>query len=217
MDPATATLAIGTIASAAQLAGQRNANKKNIGLTREQMVFQERMSNTAHQREAKDLEAAGLNRILSMSGSGASSPGGAAANIQSETANSAQTAMETARQFREQKLAEATISNTTAQTAKTRAETLHIIRSQGIDKIKGEVGDEIYKLLHSFKDTKANSAKKLKEAFTLPYYSDSSKKKRAQHKKSQKKLRKKFKQQKRKNPKKGLNTINPHAGASGYY
>jgi len=125
--------------------------------------------------------------------------------------------METARQFREQKLAEATISNTTAQTAKTRAETLHIIRSQGIDKIKGEVGDEIYKLLHSFKDTKANSAKKLKEAFTLPYYSDSSKKKRAQHKKSQKKLRKKFKQQKRKNPKKGLNTINPHAGASGYY
>ncbi len=42
-----------------------------------QMNFQERLANTAFQRQTVDLEAAGLNRILGMSGSGASAPGGA--------------------------------------------------------------------------------------------------------------------------------------------
>lgn len=63
--------------------GQAGANRQNRDMVREQQRFQERMSNTAHQREVSDLRAAGLNPILSAGGGGASSPSGSTPNIRS--------------------------------------------------------------------------------------------------------------------------------------
>jgi len=65
------------IGAASSAFGQWMQNRENKASAKRQMDFQERMSNTAYQRSMADMKTAGLNPILAMGGSGASSPGGA--------------------------------------------------------------------------------------------------------------------------------------------
>ena len=71
---------MGILSGALGFLSQERTNRASAKLAREQMAFQERMSNTAFQRAADDLELAGLNRILAL-GSPASTPGGQTAPV----------------------------------------------------------------------------------------------------------------------------------------
>lgn len=70
MDPITAGVIMGGVLTSAG----------NILEARKNRKFQERLSNTAHQRQVADLRAAGLNPMLSAN-SGASTPGGSQATV----------------------------------------------------------------------------------------------------------------------------------------
>lgn len=116
--------------------GASQQNKANLRMAREQMRFQERMSNTAYQRAAIDLQKAGLNRVLAL-GSPASSPGGASARMENTIQPAIATAMQLQRQAAEIKNINATTQNTEASTRKTQVETANLGLQPG--KIAAEI------------------------------------------------------------------------------
>lgn len=111
-------LAGAAVAGAASAFGQSQANRSNLRIAREQMAFQERMSNTSYQRAMQDMRAAGLNPMLAYQQGGASSPPGASAKMESAIGPGVSSAMSALRLSQELKIMEAQRQNINADTWK---------------------------------------------------------------------------------------------------
>ncbi len=114
----------GAAAGLASYAGQSGANRRNLKIAREQMQFQERMSNTQVQRRMDDMRLAGINPLLAAQHE-ASSPAGAAATMQNALGQGITSAMQ-AMQLK-------------ASLKKTNAEIDHIDANTRLTGLKGDV------------------------------------------------------------------------------
>lgn len=121
---------LGAGASAyAQYKGVQRQNETQRELARDQMEFQERMSNTAWQRSVADMRMAGINPMLAFMKGGASSPSGSMANVRDAIGPAVNSAMSALRLEKEMRLLDtqrakllADIGNVHAQTYKTTQE-----------------------------------------------------------------------------------------------
>lgn len=104
--------------------GQYAANRETRQSTAKQMAFQERMSNTAHRRQMRDLKIAGINPMLTAKLGGASSPSGASY----QAGNIGSAAVQGYGQVSSAKQAQAQTKQTEAQTQFTKQQTENAIQ-----------------------------------------------------------------------------------------
>lgn len=104
----------GIAAGGAGLVGGLLQNEQSRREAAENRKFQEQMSSTSHQRQVKDLKAAGLNPLLSATG-GASTPTGAQAPIENIVSGAAASALDAERVGLTSKMNQAQLQNLDSQ------------------------------------------------------------------------------------------------------
>lgn len=119
----------GLLGPVASFFGVKSQNENNKEMAREQMAWQERMSNTEVQRRVADLKAAGMNPMMALM-DGASTPSGSLPRMEDPVGAAVDKALQVSsakaaiEQMRAQThLANQQANNVNAQTAKTSAET----------------------------------------------------------------------------------------------
>jgi hypothetical protein len=174
----------GLAGAAGSYLGTTSANQANIASTREQMDFQERMSNTSYQRAIEDMKKAGLSPMLAYSQGGASTPQGGATRSESALGNAVNSASASTQTGLNYMTAVQNVQNMMAQeqnvdasTSKMQAETVNeVLRSKQIPEETKRIIMDTY-----LKDVQARmtSALSSKEEFLLPkakaegkYYKD---------------------------------------------
>lgn len=126
------------IGGAFQYAGQSQANASNAQIARDQMYFQERMSNSSYQRAVDDMKKAGLNPALAYQQGGASTPAGASATMQNKLGGAGSSARDAVNAFTGTKQVQAAVAKTNADTELTKAQTtqLQIESAARLEQIK---------------------------------------------------------------------------------